>query len=254
MLRVTCDLPHHSISLKPEWNHLRDLQMADQHFGKPGRISILLGVDIFVAALLPGRRVGSPGAPVAIETVFGWVLAGRTDSLHPNTHITTHHASLLSSDDLLRQFWETEEIADPQMSYTVEERLVVQHFQETHFRSESRHFTVPLPHKSDATALGESRSQAVRRFQSLNHTLHLKSQFSEFSTVIQEYFDMEHAELVPVTDLEKPPQQVFYLPMHAVRKDSSTTMKVRAIFDASAKSSSTPLLLYWYILYWYISQ
>ena len=50
-----------------------------------------------------------------------------------------------------------------------------------------------------------------------------------------EYLDLE---LVPACDLEKPQQQVFYLPMHAVYKSSSTTTKVRAVFDASAKSST----------------
>ena len=49
---------------------------------------------------------------------------------------------------------------------------------------------------------------------------------------------MEHAELVPVADLQKPPEEVFYLPMHAVRKEHSTTTKIRAVFDASAKSST----------------
>ena len=49
---------------------------------------------------------------------------------------------------------------------------------------------------------------------------------------------MGHAEQVPPSDLEKPQHQVFYLSMHAVRKDSSTTTKIRAVFDASAKSSS----------------
>ena len=49
---------------------------------------------------------------------------------------------------------------------------------------------------------------------------------------------MGHAEKVPVVDLHKPVDQVFYLPIHAVRKESSTTTKVRAVFDASAKSST----------------
>ena len=44
--------------------------------------------------------------------------------------------------------------------------------------------------------------------------------------------------MVPAADLEKPPEKVFYLPMHSVRKESSTTTKVRAAFDGSAKSST----------------
>ena len=53
-----------------------------------------------------------------------------------------------------------------------------------------------------------------------------------------EYFEMGHAEAVPAIDLKKPTQEVFYLPMHSVRKELSTTTKLRAVFDASAKSST----------------
>lgn len=50
--------------------------------------------------------------------------------------------------------------------------------------------------------------------------------------------DLGHAELVPSEDIEKSECQVFYLPMHVVYKSSSTTTKIRAVFDASAKSAS----------------
>ena len=46
----------------------------------------------------------------------------------------------------------------------------------------------------------------------------------------------KHAELVPQEDLEKPPSHVFYLPMYVVRKESSTTTKLRAVFGVSART------------------
>ena len=236
--RVTCDLPLHPISFDLKWNHLSNLQLADPMFGQPGKIDILLGVDVFVNVLLHGRRFGPPGSPVAFETEFGWVLAGETESCIPANHIITYHTSLVSGDDILRKFWEIEEKPMSDSTLSLEERTVVHHFRNNHSRADSGRFVVPLPKKPDAKPIGESRSQAVRRFLSLERSLHAKNQFNEFGSVMKEYLDMGHAELVPPSDLEKPQHQVFYLPMHAVHKDSSTTTKVRAVFDASAKSSS----------------
>ena len=55
---------------------------------------------------------------------------------------------------------------------------------------------------------------------------------------MDEYFDPGHAEPIPISDMKKPPHEVFYLLMHAVYKDSSSTTKIRVVFDASAKSDS----------------
>ena len=63
--------------------------------------------------------------------------------------------------------------------------------------------------------MGESRSQPVKRFLNLERSLHAKRKFSEFLRVVEEHFTLKHAEEVPVTDLQKPPEQVFYMPMHA---------------------------------------
>ena len=114
----------------------------------------------------------------------------------------------------------------------------MQHFKDNHSGSEDGDFIVHLPKKPHAKPLGKSRSQAVRRFLSLEQSLYAKEQFDEFDFVINEYFEKGHAELVPLDDLEKSLQNVFYLPMHAVKKKSSTTIKIRAVFDASAKSST----------------
>ena len=49
---------------------------------------------------------------------------------------------------------------------------------------------------------------------------------------------MGHAEGVPVADLSKPCNEVYYFPMHVMRKETSSTSKVRVVFDASAKTAS----------------
>ena len=236
--RVTCDLPVRTIPFHKEWKHLKGLQLANPDFGKPGRIDILLGVEIFVNVVYQGRRKGPQGSPTALETEFGWVLAGNTKVDAPHC-ITTHHVSLLSGDDLLRQFWEVEEKSVHDMyNMTPEERTVMNQFQSKHTRTPKGRFIVPLPKKLTCNQLGESRSQAVRRFLSFERSLHAKGQFKDFKEVMDEYFEKNHAEEVPDVDLEKTPHQVFYLPIHAVRKETSTTTKIRAVFDVSAKSSS----------------
>ena len=238
--RVVRDLPTCPIHHDARWTHISDLRLADPEYGIPGRVEVLLGVDIFTDILLNGRRKGPPGSPTAMETIFGWVLCGSTEfsASHPSV-ATTCHASVEMKDDLIRKFWEIEELPSQVTSHlSMEERIVVQHFNANHIRKPDGRFMVPLPRKSDGVTLGESRSQAVRRFLSLERSLNSRNQFVEFSAVIQEYFDMQHAEAVPSEDLKKPTSKVFYLPMHAVYKQSSTTTKVRAVFNASAKSSS----------------
>ena len=237
--RVTCDLPLQPVHQESNWTHISDISLADPDYGIPGRVDILLGVDLYSDVLLDGRRTGPPGAPTAFETQFGWVLAGRTNpATSTNQAVATNHITVSCDDDILRKFWEIEENPKEVSCLSPEERTVVRHFQDTHSRSETGRFIVPLPKKPQCKALGESRSQAVRRFLSLERVLHAKGQISEFSTVMREYFDMEHAELVPVADLQKPTKDVFYLPMHTVRKEDSTTTKLRVVFDASAKSAS----------------
>ena len=152
--------------------------------------------------------------------------------------VSYHTSSTISRDQILQCFWEIEEPASDLSGLTPEERMVVHHFQENHQRTESGRFLVPLPKKPHVKPLGESHSQAVRRYLSLERSLHFKDQFGEFTSVMEEYFEQGHAELVPTSDLEKPSNKMFYLPMHAVRKETSTTTKVPAVFDASATSSS----------------
>ena len=76
------------------------------------------------------------------------------------------------------------------------------------------------------------------RFSQNERSLIKKGKLQDFNAVMKEYLTLDHAELVPNEDLLHHPKDVFYLPIHGVFKDSSTTTKLRAVYDASASSSS----------------
>ena len=69
-------------------------------------------------------------------------------------------------------------------------------------------------------------------------SLGVRSQSKEFADAVQKYFDTGHVELIPVADLSKSCSEVHYFPMHAVRKETSSTSKVRVVFYTSAETAS----------------
>lgn len=71
--------------------------------------------------------------------------------------------------------------------------------------------------------LNQFQSQAVKRFLTLECSLHSEHQFDAFNVAMEDYFEMEHAEPVPM--LNKSQQDAFYQPMHA---ESSTTTRVHS--------------------------
>ena len=133
--RVTCDLPTQPVHFNSKWGHLNDLHMADPSYGQPGRIDVLVGVDIYADVLLHGRRSGPPNTPVAFETKFGWVLAGKMGDLTIPSTTTSHHVVTISGYDVLRKFWEIEECPQDTSNYSPEERIVVRHFAENHTKN-----------------------------------------------------------------------------------------------------------------------
>ena len=234
---VTSDLPIEPVPYNPRWCHLKGLPLADPHYGQPGRIDLLLGGETLSEIILPGWRVGEPNTPAAMLTKFGWVLTGRTNIAQSTVpKAAVHHVTAPALEETLRKFWEIEDVPNSELSQTPEEKLVVKHFVENHSRAEDGSFVVPLPKNTQAIPVGDSKTQARRRFLSLERSLHAKGTFPAFQAVMNEYFDLKHAERVPQPDINTSP--TYYLPMHAVTKADSTTTKLRVVFDASARSTT----------------
>ena len=86
--------------------------------------------------------------------------------------------------------------------------------------------------------LGESRRTALTRFVRNEKSLLRKGNWEKFQQVVQEYISMGHAQLATPQELCLPDQFCYYMPMHAVFKSSSSSTKIRVVFDASCPTSS----------------
>ncbi len=239
--KITNDQPGFYLKGVRNRSFLQGLQLADPNFDYPGRIDMLLGSDVLDAIMLTGRRSLQDGLLHAWETVFGWSIRGKCIPEPPplQSHLCLHfHASDPTTDDLLTAFWETEEAPLDHKQFSEEDLQALDHFQKTHSRNEEGRYIVRLPVKSVPFSLGDSRDQASRRFYQNRQSLQRKGKYKNFTQALQEYEELGHAEPVPVDNLATPKSSVFYLPSHGVVKLSSTTTKLRIVFDASATTTS----------------
>ena len=141
---------------------------------------------------------------------------------------------------LPKEFWKLEEVPGYDSHFTLEqESQAMESFKDSVQRDLDGRYRIKLPRRDPASELGNSTQMAHKRFLQNEKSLMKKGKWSAFSAAVQEYEDLGHSEAVPVADLDKPFSQVFfYLTMHGVVKDSSTTTKLRIVFDVSAKSTS----------------
>ena len=187
--------------------------------------------------------MGKPTEPKAFNTVFGWAIAGQYQGSLVQAPTSLHVVCEAGEDldSLLKRFWESEETSSKAVSlFTLEEQVAVDTFQQTVKRTREGRYQVSLPRKPDSASLGNSRDQALKRFHITESSLLKKGTWPAFSNAVQDYFIKDHAELVPRPEnqLQNGKDSIYYLPMHAVLNPSSTTTKIRVVFDASARSIS----------------
>ncbi|GFY70257.1 integrase catalytic domain-containing protein [Trichonephila inaurata madagascariensis] len=208
--KIVGQLPH--FSLDSSWSEpFSDLKLADPTFFKSGPIDILIGVNIALP-MLKGQSLSlGDSKPFAVRSDLGWIVAGNVPSEEMFSSIAVNSIQVVT-EDLVK----------------------------THVRNEDGRYVVRLPFHSPPSKLGDSRESAIRRFNSLEHSLIKKPViYSQYRDFMQEYLTLGHMELVPKHDYAK--REAYYLPRHAVLRDSSTTTKLRVVFDASAKSTGHSL-------------
>lgn len=194
----------------------------------------MIGTDHVMELLRPGLIQTPEGHPIVTNTVFGWIVSGKIPCNPTSTEeIRSHHTSI---DHELQKFWEIEEVI-PTTTSTQEELQCIQHFESTYQRNESGRFIVRLPFKENSVLLGESVYQAISRLNSMERRFKFDTKFmTEYHKFMDEILNLGHMEKIPSDQIDI--GSWYYLPHHAVFKESSTTTKLRVVFDASCKTKS----------------
>ncbi|XP_063975050.1 uncharacterized protein LOC135161431 [Diachasmimorpha longicaudata] len=209
----------------------QNIQLADPQFHLSKPIDLLVAANITLSVLSVGQiKIDHDESSLVLQkTRLGWNTAGGSRNLNPNTTVSCNVVKL---DKLIERFWLIEDF-DHEPLKSRDEVSCEQHFVTNTQHDSTGRYVVRLPFRDSKFQLGESRTQAFKRFQSLTRKLAANPSLRlEYGRVMDEYISLGHMTLCD--DAEGG----CYLPHHAVIKESSETTKVRLVFDASAKTST----------------
>ncbi|XP_011700862.1 PREDICTED: uncharacterized protein LOC105457721 [Wasmannia auropunctata] len=219
--------PRSSIKVPP------NVKLADPEFHLPRPIDLLIGSGATLSLFSIGQiNLSHEGHDLYLQkTRLGWVVAGSA-ALHNPTGTGACYLTKLESQ--LENFWTIEEVAADK-SNPGKDNDCEAHFIRNTRREDDGRYTVRLPFRETNKRIGESRTIAFKRFLALEQKFNANETFKiDYSRAMEEYIRLKHISVIedPADD------DGYYLPHHAVVKDSSTTTKVRIVFDASAKANN----------------
>ncbi|GFV90049.1 integrase catalytic domain-containing protein [Trichonephila clavipes] len=178
-----------------------NMDLADKDFGIPGEIDMLIGCELFFELLRPNKFRSPCEKWLFQETVFGYIVVGSFDKFEEKSYCGLAINAEINSDNLNQQLQAFWEI------------------------------------EKDPYCLGNSRFLAEVRLNQLWKKLskHYELQ-TLYKSFVQEYIDLNHMQLV-ADPLET--NISYFLPHHGVLRPDSKTTKLRVVFNASSKTTSS---------------
>ena len=242
---VTANIPSQPAPSVIDLPHMQGLHLADPTYNLPGHIDILLGAEM-ASGIFTQRlpQQGKRTEPMAHATVFGWAILGPVPGFNtePSRSVLHLRPRIVAEpiepqlETILTSLLQEEEGARDATPTQLDQQVEKHYTDNVTYSITDQRYTVCLPKKTCISDLGKSRPQAVNRFlttEKSNKNKHIRPEFQE---VIKTYLELGHAELVLSED--HPPATSFWLPMHAVFKEASTSTKLRVVFDGSAATTT----------------
>ncbi|XP_055632599.1 uncharacterized protein LOC129773073 [Toxorhynchites rutilus septentrionalis] len=234
--KVTVNLPTATVNTKG-WSIPNGIKLADPAFFESKAVDLVLGIEAFFEFFESGKRETlGENLPILTESVFGWIVCGGISVPNHGIHINCNVSASEKLDDLIARFWFCEEIGSTK--YSPEETRCELFYQQTVRREANGRYIMSLPKDEGVyPRLGESRDIAFRRLQGIERRLARDSTLKdEYTAFMQEYLELGHMRKINAD--ERDSVKRCYLPHHPVIKETSTTTKVRVVFDASCKTST----------------
>lgn len=223
---IANDLPNTAVN-RDNFNIPNNIKLADPQFHQTGPIDLLIGASHFWHLLSVGQ-IKLKNNCILHNTVFGWIVSGGCQL--PTNQITSC-LSMNTLHNLVHEFWKVDEFKTNSKLLTPDEQRCEQMFRESTTRCADGKFLVKLPLLPNLDQLGDSFEVAKTRFLAQEKKFLKDPKFKEqYANCIHDYVSQGHT--IKITDAA---EQSFYLPHHAVIKESSETTKLRVVFDGSCK-------------------
>ncbi|KMQ89533.1 hypothetical protein RF55_10829 [Lasius niger] len=134
------------------------------------------------------------------------------------------------------RFWKLENYGDnDERVLSLNEKKCEPHFEQNTTRVSGR-FIVKLPFHDENLPIGNNREIAYKRLNHLERNLMGNAVIRErYINFMREYTELGHMSVVDEPNHNF--KNIVYLPHHGVLKESSSSTKLRVVFDASAKNS-----------------
>ncbi|XP_072399471.1 uncharacterized protein [Diabrotica undecimpunctata] len=212
-----------------------NIKLSDPLFYSPNEIDMLIGVTLFWDLILDGKITIGKNKPIFQNTKLGWIVSGAINNSVNYSICNFSKDIVIPEDHQLKKFWELNEL-DNSIEMSTDELQCEELFHNDTSRHENGQFIVKFPLRSSPTLLGDSKEKAIQRFLSLEKRFKSNTiVYNLYKQFIQDYIQLGHMTKISVDNLTS---SHYYLPHHAVLKETSITSKIRVVFDGSCATSS----------------
>ena len=214
-----------------QFSYLRGVTIQDDSEKPLLPIHLILGTNEYAKIKTGTRpRIGRPGEPVAEYTRLGWTIMSPGKELDLGNMFLTQ-TSAIDYQELCKL-----DVLGLKDKPNGDQETVYEEFKEQLTRSSEGWYETSLPWKGNHPPLPNNRTGSLKRLENLVRRLERRGQLERYNDITQ---DQLNQGIVERTDEAGAYGKEFYIPHKAVVRENAETTKMRIVYDASARETSS---------------